>query len=181
MVALAGDISQMYHQLVLREEDRPLHRFLWRNLDPSKEPEVYEFLRFVFGGCYCPFCARYTWQKHAQDHKEEYPLAANAVEKHCYIDDVMPSIDSIEVAKETRRQLSEMGDKAGFHICKWCPIVLKSWKMFLSKIIRPTLVWRRMNCQQQKLWAFDEMQRTTSFCLTSPPLLMISSIRNEMY
>ena len=40
-VALAGDISQMYHQLVLREEDRPLHRFLWRNLDPSKEPEVF--------------------------------------------------------------------------------------------------------------------------------------------
>ena len=31
----------------------------------------------------------------------------------------MPSVDSIEVAKETRRQLSEMGDKAGFHICKW--------------------------------------------------------------
>ena len=32
-VALVGDISQMYHQLVLRPEDRPLHRFLWRNLD----------------------------------------------------------------------------------------------------------------------------------------------------
>ncbi len=43
-VALAGDISQMYHQLVLRPEDPPLHRFLWRNLDTSKEPEVYEFL-----------------------------------------------------------------------------------------------------------------------------------------
>ena len=118
-MALAGDISQMYHQLVLREEDRPLLRFLWRNLDQSKVPEVYEFLRFVFGGCYCPFCAQYTWPKHAQDHKEEYPLAANTVEKHCYMDDVMPSVDSIEVAKETRRQLSEMGDKAGFHICKW--------------------------------------------------------------
>ena len=28
LVALVGDISQMYHQL-----DRPLHRFLWRNMD----------------------------------------------------------------------------------------------------------------------------------------------------
>ena len=27
-VALVGDISQMYHQLVLLPEDRPLHRFL---------------------------------------------------------------------------------------------------------------------------------------------------------
>ena len=31
----------------------------------------------------------------------------------------MLSVDSIEVAKKTRRQLSEMGDKAGFHISKW--------------------------------------------------------------
>ena len=54
-VALVGDISQMYHQLVLLPEDRPLHRFLWRNLDRSKEPEVYEFIHFIFGGCYCPF------------------------------------------------------------------------------------------------------------------------------
>ena len=139
-MALAGDISQMYHRLVLREEDRPLHRFLWRDLDLSKEPEVYEFLRFVFGGCYYPFCAQYTWQKHAQNHKEEYPLAANAVEKHCYMDDVMPSVDSVETEKETRRQLSEMRDKAGFHVCKWCPIVRKSWKIFPPKIVRPMLV-----------------------------------------
>ena len=49
-MALVGDISQMYHQLVLRTEDRPLHRFLCENMDLRKEPEVYEFLRFVFGG-----------------------------------------------------------------------------------------------------------------------------------
>ena len=48
-VALVGDISQMYHQLVLLPDDRPFHRFLWRNLDQSKEAEVYEFIRFVLG------------------------------------------------------------------------------------------------------------------------------------
>ena len=51
LVALVGDVSQMYHQLVLTLEDRLLHKFLWRNLDQSKEPEVYEFLRYVFVGC----------------------------------------------------------------------------------------------------------------------------------
>jgi len=49
-VALVGDISQMYHQLVLFSQDRPMHRFLWRNMEINKEPEEYEFLRFVFGG-----------------------------------------------------------------------------------------------------------------------------------
>ena len=118
-VALAGDISQMYHQLVLRPEDRPLHRFLWRNLDPGKEPEVYEFLRFIFGGCYCPFCAQYTWQKHAEDHRDEYPLAAAAVQKNCYMDDLMPSVENISTAKDMRQQLTELGDRANFHVRKW--------------------------------------------------------------
>ena len=118
-VALVGDISQMYHQLVLLPEDRPMHRFLWRNMQINREPEVYEFLRFVFGGCYCPFCAQFTWQKHAEIHQDTYPLAAVAVKNHCYMDDLMPSLDSVEKAIVTRRQLTEMGDKAGFHVRKW--------------------------------------------------------------
>ena len=119
LVALVGDVSQMYHQLALTLEDRPLHRFLWRNMDQSKEPEVYEFLRYVFGGCYCPFCAQYVWQKHADDHRAEYPLAAEAVKNSCYMDDLMPSVETVETAKEMRQQLTELGDKAGFHIRKW--------------------------------------------------------------
>ena len=41
-VALVGDISQMYHQLVLFPEDQPMHHFLWRNMQINKESEVYE-------------------------------------------------------------------------------------------------------------------------------------------
>ena len=119
LVALAGDVSQMYHQLVLQPVDRPFHRFLWRDLDPSREPETYEFQRFVFGGCYCPFCAQYVWQQHARDHKDQYPLAAEAVEKNCYMDDLMPSIKNVEEAKTMRKQITELGDKAGFHVRKW--------------------------------------------------------------
>ena len=118
-VALVGDISQMYHQLVLLPDDRPLHRFLWRNLDQSKEAEVYEFIRFVFGGCYCPFCAQFTWQQHAEQHKAELPLAAQAVKENCYMDDLMPSVESSSEAIEMRQQLTTLGDKAEFHIRKW--------------------------------------------------------------
>ena len=116
LVALVGDVSQMYHQIAFTLEDKPFHRFLWRNMDQSKEPEVYEFLRYVFGGCYCPFCAQYVWQKHADDHRIEYPLAAEAVKNSCYMDDLMPSVETVETAKEMRQQLTELGDKAGFPI-----------------------------------------------------------------
>ena len=35
------------------------------------------------------------------------------------MDDLMPSVNANKKAVETRRQLTEMGDKAGFHVRKW--------------------------------------------------------------
>ena len=37
---LVGDVTQMYHQLTLRPIDRPLHRFLYRNLNCEDLPRV---------------------------------------------------------------------------------------------------------------------------------------------
>lgn len=31
----------------------------------------------------------------------------------------MPSVESVEMAKEVRKQLTELENKAGFRICKW--------------------------------------------------------------
>ena len=69
-------------------------------MDLRKDPEVYGFLRFVFGGCYCPFCTQFTWQKHAEIHQEAYPLEANAVMKHSFVDGPMPSPESVEKAMQ---------------------------------------------------------------------------------
>ena len=64
LVALVGDVSQMYHQLVLTLEDRPLHRFQWRNLHQSKEAEVSEILEIrvwrVLLSFLCPVCMAET-------------------------------------------------------------------------------------------------------------------------
>ena len=117
--ALVSDVTQMYHQLILRPVDRPLHRFLYWDLGCDDSPKVYEFQRFIFGGCYCPFCVKFVSQKHAEINMQTYPLAAKAVLEHCYMDDLMPSAPTVDEAKETRRQLTELGDQAGFHIRKW--------------------------------------------------------------
>ncbi|CAB3992598.1 Hypothetical predicted protein [Paramuricea clavata] len=55
-------------------------------------------------GCYCPFCAQFTWQQHAERHADELPLAAEAVGKNCCMDDLMPSVESSSQAIETRQQ-----------------------------------------------------------------------------
>ena len=49
--------------------------------------------------------------------KEEYPLPAEVVKNSCYMD--IPSVESVQMAKEVRKQLTELENKASFHICKW--------------------------------------------------------------
>ena len=120
--ALVGNVTQMYHQLILRPVDQPLHRPLYIGTWPvncEDSPRVYEFQRSIFGGCYCPFCVQFVRQKHAEINLDTYPLAVKAVLEHCYVDDLIPSAPTVDEAKETRRQLTELGDQAGFHIQKW--------------------------------------------------------------
>ncbi|XP_068692778.1 uncharacterized protein [Montipora foliosa] len=136
---LVGDVSQMYHQMVLKPEDRPIHRFLWRNFDVGSPPQDYEFLRFVFAGCYCPFRAHFTWQSHAENHKTQYPLAAEAVRNHCYMDDLMPSVPTIDIAKKTRKQLTELGSLAGF-LQKWMSNQAEALKDIPQKIVHQQLI-----------------------------------------
>ena len=40
-VAFIGDISKMYHRIRIPEMDQHVHRFLWRNLQTHREPDVY--------------------------------------------------------------------------------------------------------------------------------------------
>ena len=46
-------------------------------------------------------------------------MGANAVLEHCYMDDLIASAPTVDDAKDTRKQLTELGDLAGFHIRKW--------------------------------------------------------------
>ncbi|XP_047141487.1 uncharacterized protein LOC124816364 [Hydra vulgaris] len=56
-VALLGDITEMYLQIELNPKDRRDHRFLWRDLEANKNPELFEFTKVVFGVNSSPFQA----------------------------------------------------------------------------------------------------------------------------
>ena len=78
-VALSVGISEMFLQVELQEKDQPFHRFLLRNFDTSREPDVYEFQLLLFGNTASPFCLLYVLQTHAKAHALEFPEAARLV------------------------------------------------------------------------------------------------------
>ena len=70
---------------------------MWRDLDPSREPDVFEFSRVVFVKNSAPIESQFVAQENAQRNQDRYPLAAETILKSSYMDD---SIDSVENDEE---------------------------------------------------------------------------------
>ena len=93
-VALICDIAEMYLQIKLYPQDRPSHRFLWRNLSLEEDIKEYEFDRLVFRLNCSPFLAQLMTQHHAKIYQERYPMASEIILKSTYMDDSMTSVVS---------------------------------------------------------------------------------------
>ena len=77
------------------------------------------------------FCRLITWQIQAESHKNDYPLAANAIRIETLLDDLMLSVLTVEEVQETRDQLSGLRDQPQFHIrTEW----LYNWTKDLEDI-----------------------------------------------
>ena len=118
-IAVACDISEMYLQIRIPPEDLPKFRFLWRNLEVNRKPDVYKFERVVFGDASAPFRTRYVSQENARIHQEEFPLAADTVSKSTYMDDSLDSVRDNDSTIQLVQELQELWAKAGMKARKW--------------------------------------------------------------
>ena len=118
-VALVCDIEEMYLQIKIESKDRPLFRFLWRDGEKDRSPEVYEFCIVVFGKNSAPIEAKFVAQENARRYRTEYPLPAETVLQSTYMDDSLDSVKGEAKGIELNHQLSELWAKAGMHARKW--------------------------------------------------------------
>ena len=118
-VAIMCDIAEMYYQINMKAKDRSLHRFLWMDLDQSKQPDVYQFSRIVFGVNSSPFLAQFVSQRNAITYQSKYSLAADTVLNSTYMDDSMDCVKDIPTAIKLREELVNLWGTAGMHARKW--------------------------------------------------------------
>ena len=112
-VAVACDVKEMYLQVEIEESDRSFFRILCRDLDESREPDVYEFNRVVFGKNSAPMESQFVAQENARRHQQEFPKAAETVLKSTYMDDSLDSVGTPNEGIELYQQLDELWKKAG--------------------------------------------------------------------
>ena len=117
-VALSGDISKMYREVLLDEADQPLHRFIWRET-PTEGWREFQMNRVTFGVASSPYLAVKTLQQAAIDHGEEYPEAQWQILHSFYVDDLLGGAQTVDGAIALSQQLDFILEKASFHLRKW--------------------------------------------------------------
>ena len=118
LVALTADISKMYPAVELMPNDRDLHRFVWRS-NPSAPLKDYRMTRVTFGVSASSFAANMAVKQNAVEHAQEFPLAADVVQKCFYVDDCLTGADDPNSAITLQRQLSDLFSRGGFTLRKW--------------------------------------------------------------
>ena len=119
LVTLVADLTQKFLQVTMAKQDRRYHRFLWRGLDLSRPPEVYETMRLMLGDGASPYLAQYVVRQRAKDNRDDYPLAVAIILSQMYMDDIMTSLETNDEAIKARDPLRELLGKAGFKIRLW--------------------------------------------------------------
>ena len=117
-VALSGDISKMYREILLSPSDQQFHRFMWRP-QVDQEVKTYCMKRVTFGVVSSPYLAVQTLQQTATDHGQDYPVAQYHVHNSFYVDDLLGGADTVEGAVALQSQLSEVLTKGGFTLRKF--------------------------------------------------------------
>ena len=115
-IAICGDIKEMFHQINITGEDQHAQRFLWRNCDQKREPDVYVMQVMTFGACCSPSSAQFVKNQNAEKYVHKYPRAVQAIQRNHYVDDLLDSCDTIEETITLVKQVRHIHQAAGFDI-----------------------------------------------------------------
>ncbi|KAL0199202.1 hypothetical protein M9458_007742, partial [Cirrhinus mrigala] len=118
-VAISGDIRAMFHQIRLLPEDQPLLRFLWRDMERDRVPDIYEWRVLPFGTTCSPCCATYALQRHVRDKADGNEEVAESVQQSFYVDNCLQSLQSQHQAKKLIDKMRALLTSGGFDIRQW--------------------------------------------------------------
>ncbi|XP_055632616.1 uncharacterized protein LOC129773090 [Toxorhynchites rutilus septentrionalis] len=117
-IGFGGDLREMFHQIRIRESDKRLQLFVFRN-SPNDAPSVYVMDVATFGSKCSPSQAQFAKNLNAMEFVEQLPEAAAAIVESHYVDDYFDSVDTIEEAVRRAKEVKFIHSKGGFEIRNW--------------------------------------------------------------
>ena len=99
-IGIIMDVTKMFLNIKIAEDQKDLHRFFAFG-------KVLRQAALLFGETSSPYLALETVFKHADDHADEFKLAAKAVKDCLYMDDPILGSKSVEKGKELINEMIE--------------------------------------------------------------------------
>ena len=120
-VAVVGDIKLMFHQCFVLPKDRRFLRFLWwPGGDTTEKPRVYAMKVHLFGGKSSPSVVNFCMRKIADDNESKFPeIAVTAMRRSFYMDDLICSVSSENLAKKLIHEMQKLLKAGGFDLAKF--------------------------------------------------------------
>ncbi|XP_037051788.1 uncharacterized protein LOC119085478 [Bradysia coprophila] len=115
-IAITGDIKEMFHQVLVCPADQDSQRFLWRDGDINRNPDVYVMNVMTFGSSCSPSIAQWVKNKNASDFKEQFPRAYDAITRSHYVDDLIDNTHTEEEAVQLIQDVQFIHRHAGFEM-----------------------------------------------------------------
>lgn len=116
---LVGDIRKMFHTVRITEQEQHCHRFLWRNLNTNRPPDIYVITRVNFGDKPAPAICAEAILKTATLCEQSHPRVAVMLRESIYVDDIVESVDSKETAHRLATETEVVLQKGGFKVKGW--------------------------------------------------------------
>ena len=117
-VAITGDISKMYREVLLHPLDRALHRYIWKKSN-EEAWSAYQMTRVTFGVTASPYLAVKVLQQVAEDFGSEMTKAKWHLLNSFYVDDLMGGAATEEEVIKLYNDLNYILQQASFTLRKW--------------------------------------------------------------
>ena len=117
-VAITGDISKMYREVLLHPLDRALHKYIWKKSN-EEAWSAYQMTRVTFGVTASPYLAVKVLQQVAEDFGSEMTKAKWHLLNSFYVDDLMGGAATEEEVIKLYNDLNYILQQASFTLRKW--------------------------------------------------------------
>ena len=116
-IAICGDVSKMFREILLADTERNFHHYIW--WEEQQQPQDWRMCCLTFGVASSPFLAVRVLQQMAADHNEQFTKAAHTISTCFYVDDLLTGADSPGEAAQLRRDQCEHLSHGGMTLRKW--------------------------------------------------------------
>ncbi|XP_011690002.1 PREDICTED: uncharacterized protein LOC105451334 [Wasmannia auropunctata] len=116
--AIAGDITKMYRQINVENEDRKLQRILWR-WSKDEPIRIFKLNTVTYGISSSPFLAMRCLKEIAQQHAAEDSRASKVIQSDFYVDDLWTGADSVDELVSLKDRITRILSSAKFELRKW--------------------------------------------------------------